>query len=141
MNTPYQIPKKLLSNLLKDELFLFKNIYEDTFLVMDSVDSEDRQDYLLGFTVQYRFQDQDVLKLLITFMVNNYMEGNSFNINFVPFDNGKLFEVILDDESNAVSGMNTEETESFINEHAVLPVRVQQLVISKMYGMLSENRI
>lgn len=141
MNCPFKIPKQILSNLLLDSLFLYKNLLEDSFMVLDYVEGEIENNYLLGFTIQFRFQDQDVLKLMVTFMVNTSHENGTFTVKFIPYDNGKLFEAVLDDDSNAVEGMSTEETEMFINENAELPIRVKQLVISKLYEKLSENVI
>lgn len=139
-NTPL-IPKKTLSNLLQDPQFLYKNMLNDSFEVMNATESPSYQDYVIGFTVQYKLYEEFDLRFLIQFLIHTKREDNNYQILFMTYHNNKLFEVTLDDDSDLVEGMTTMEVEDFLTENMMISKNAEQLVIHKLFERLSENRI
>ena len=142
MNTPFIIPSQVLSNLMQNTDFLYQNSINDSFMILDSnLDTETGDYYQIGYTVNYRFHGQDALIFMITMMAVNKQENNSYNLKFLPYDNGKYFEITMDDQCNAIEGMTFEQAEAFITENVVPSQRLQILAISQLYEQIVENLI
>lgn len=141
MPNPPLIPMQTLSNLLQDPQFLYKNMLNDSFEVMNAIEFPCGQDYVIGFTVQYKSYEEFDLRFLIQFLIRTKREDNAYQILFMTYHNNKLFQVTLDDDSDLVEGMTTMQVEDFLTENMMISKNAEQLLIHKLFERLSENRI
>lgn len=141
MPNPPSIPMQTLSNLLQDPEFLYKNIVNDSFEVMNAIEFPCGQDYVIGFTVQYKSYEEFDLCFLIQFLIRTKYADNTYQILFMTYHNNKFFEITLNDDSDLVKGMTTMQVEDFLTENMMISKKAEQLVIHKLFERLSENRI
>ncbi|NWK51867.1 hypothetical protein HYG89_04715 [Acinetobacter sp. SwsAc5] len=141
MSNPPLIAMQTLSNLLQDPQFLYKNMLNDSFEVMNATESPCGQDYVIGFTVQYKSYEEFDLRFLIQFLIRTKYADNTYQILFMTYHNNKIVEITLNDDSDLVEGMTTMEVEDFLTENMMISKNAEQLLIHKLFERLSENRI
>lgn len=142
MNSTYVIPKQILTNLMLDTDFLYKNAINDSFEILESnIGCESGDFYEVGYTIKYHFQEDDALIFLYSMSLLNKQDNQTFSSEFLPYSNGKCFEISIDDRCNAVEGMTTQQLENFITEKVTYSHRLQLLAISQLNEKLAENLI